>query len=321
VWPNYHWPNVVVLVLSSSLAVAVAYVVGFHSLRRLLFLDVLMSWNERPVSDVDDFFRTALTQSMKAVALYPTDAVRRRLQSHPRYHELSWSEPVLLDSETGADPAAFWVASDLEAWPINERSIACLARAVELPGSVVLVATAAPLALARAETRRAWARVLENYVAVELYEPSAAADGHAERPSPAQLERWWLECDPREQRVLQQLALSGYATPHPDNVPALKTLATRGLLDPETMTIAHPEMAELARRSVTPEDQQAWTEADRGTAWTALRVPLSTGVASLLAAVTLSKPELGMASALVPTLAASLPSVLKILVQMLAPRA
>jgi hypothetical protein len=140
------------------------------------------------------------------------------------------------------------------------------------------------------------------------------------RSNAATVMRWWCECSENERCVLAQLALNGYATPHPANVPALATLAAKGLLDANTMTILDPDLAELARRLVTPSEQQAWAQADRGTGWTALRVPLTTGVAALLAAVTISKPELGVASAVVPTLAASVPSVLKMLLQMMSPK-
>jgi hypothetical protein len=188
---------------------------------------------------------------------------------------------------------------------------------------VVVLSENDPLQEVPLDRKKAWASALERFELVELVAGRAESTPAPAPPAPcpSAVTRWWFECNDTERRVLAQLALGGFATPHPANIPALETLAARGLLDPATMTIAHDELADFARRATTPKDQRDWAEAGRGTAWTALRVPLSTGVAALLAAVTVTKPELGVASAVAPTLAAGLPSVLKILIEMINPKA
>ncbi len=77
-----------------------------------------------------------------------------------------------------------------------------------------------------------------------------------------------------------------------------------------------PIGADVVRSSVSRQQQETWQRADRGTAWQALRAPLVSAVVALFGAVAVSKPELGAASALVPTLAAGLPALLKLLLQM-----
>src|SRR6202012_4601122 len=90
-------------------------------------------------------------------------------------------------------------------------------------------------------------------------------------------------------------------------------LCERGLVHPETMTLASPELADFVRASKTNADLAAWQDADGGTAWNMVRVPLATGITALLVLLTNNNPELAATGALVPAIAAALPAILKVL--------
>jgi hypothetical protein len=320
---DYHWFNLGALLLIAAAALAASYAVGFQSLRRLLFLDVLMNWPQRKVEKVKELMLAKGDGcARKVLVLHPPQSVRDELRGDDRFQELSLSsDEAMKRSMSSRDK--HWLVSELGADLAGQGVAERLAIASNLPGTVVVLSANDPLQELPLDRKKVWASTLERFELVELVAddddstPAPAQDA----PCPATVTRWWFECNDTERRVLAQLALGGYATPHRANIPALETLAAKGLLDPATMTIAYDELAEFARRATTPKDQRDWAEAGRGSAWTALRVPLSTGVAALLAAVTVTKPEVGVASAVAPTLAAGLPSVLKILIEMINPKA
>jgi hypothetical protein len=129
----------------------------------------------------------------------------------------------------------------------------------------------------------------------------------------------WERCQSDEKCLVSQLAIDGYACPHPSSAPILKRLALRGLVDPHTLTLPS-RFAEYLRDHVSVDQLQALSSSDTVSVWSMIKVPLSTGLAVLLLLVGRSEPELAATGALVPTLAAGLPLTLKILATIASPK-
>jgi hypothetical protein len=317
---DYHWFTFSLLVMLAAGTLAAGYVVGFHSLKRLFFLDVLLRFKHGriPVGRFLEQLSSLRPASRKVLIFHASASARGALEQKAQV--LQGLSPA---TETEPAPPSPWLVADLGAWlpdPTGPQRLSALA---DQPRSVIVLASGDPIQEAPAELQRAWARALERFELVELMadaEPLLSTSDDQPAPHPASVARAWFESNETERRLLVQLAIGGCITPHPANVEPLKALAARGLLEPETLTILNDELACFARRATSKTEQDAWAAEDRGTAWAALRLPLTAGVGSLLTAVTISKPELGVASAIVPTLAAGLPTVLKILTQMIAPK-
>jgi hypothetical protein len=305
--------NLILLILITLAAIATAYVVAFHSLDRLFFIQQLGSWRSRKVPNVDGLLDSA--SSPKLLATYYGDEAIHQLRSNTAAAELT-------GSPSSNPNIKLWYVSDLLAWLKEPGGALKLEKALELAyhtsifvGSqprMLLFSTPGLLEKLPEGERRTVARLLSDYRDVDLRRGSDVTAV----PNQAMLESFWLESNSDERRVLGQLALDGYVNPHPANAPILESLVARGLLDSRTFTIRSEAFAELVATRVSDAEAKSWEEADKGSAWHALRAPLSTGVASLLAALTISKPELGVASALVPTLATGLPTIVKVLSQM-----
>ena len=164
----------------------------------------------------------------------------------------------------------------------------------------------------------AWVRALAQYRVL----PNACGVEPPLGSGHAIMEQAWRKCSEHERQVLSQLAIDEYVNPHANNGPVVERLVRRGILDCQTLTFANPDFAEMIRLSVTSEQRRAWEASDKNeNAWQAVRAPLLGLVVALFSAISLSKPELGAASAVVPTLAAGMPVVIQTLLQMLSPRA
>jgi len=313
---QYHWLSLFTLVLLAAAAAAAAYVAGYHSLKRLFFIDTLVALSQRTFG-VDEVMNLQRREEVgfprRALCLQTSALVRKELAASARQ---LLSEDETPNEEAADGQEALHVVVDFDALVEDPANAEGLRRLSTSAGSVVLLADADPLERIPEAQRPPWIAVLEPFKLVRLTAasgPRSDAASDEEHPSRGAVEQAWLESGDEERRCLTQIAIGGYATPHPANTCALLRLAARGLIHSETFTIIHEELAEHARQATSPEQQAAWAEADKSTAWAALRVPLTTGVASLLGALTMSNPELGFASAIVPTLTASLPTVLKLL--------
>jgi hypothetical protein len=309
----FHPFNLFMLILITLAAVAAAYVVSFRSLNRLFFVDLLGSWRSRKLPGLSALLSEAYPARM-LVTHYHDDALQELKDS-----------PVCAELKGSALPAAttrLWFVPDTEIWLTKHDGLAVLRQVlprVGEPGMPRLVLFAEPglLEALPEEQRREVAGLLSQFADVDLRRGGFAGG----EPNEVTLESWWLESSPDERRVLGQLAIDGYVNPHPANRTIIEALAARGLLDERTFTIYSEQFARLVAQRIQDSDTKAWEAADKGSAWNALRLPLSTGVASLLAALTVSKPELGVASALVPTLATGLPSIVKLIIEMATPKA
>jgi len=154
--------------------------------------------------------------------------------------------------------------------------------------------------------------VLENFE-VRAFRPRVEPRLVGEAATSAACFRAWSRSDADEKRILSQIAIDGFACPHPMNEPILERLCARGLISCETMKLASDEFAAFIRRSSSIAELQAWQDMEGGSGWTLLRVPLATGVAALIAALSASRPELGATGAVPPTVAVAMAALAKVL--------
>lgn len=329
---QYRPFNLVALILIAAAALAATHAAGFHSLRRLFFLDLLRKLRDARADAAALFSPQTRARSgpRRVFVTFPSEAVREVIHRDQEWTllDLTVDEQPWMDSSR-----SHLLVDELAAVMNNPAAVVRLRRAKQSQAHLVILSQVDPIRSALPELRHPWSVALQGFEFVELCVDAEAGELEASpsslevsgrtaptAPTAAQVARWWLESDAEERRILGQLAIGGYVTPHPANVPTLRSLVARDLLDCESMTILSPELERYTREVTSPQDQAAWADSDRNSAWMALRVPLSTGVAALFVAVTMAKPELGAASAIVPTLTAGLPTVLKVLAQMVSPK-
>jgi hypothetical protein len=206
----------------------------------------------------------------------------------------------------------------------DEALLECISVAASEPGDLVLLANAEPFRAVPKHLAGRWARALEGFEtvrAIEGRQPRPAL-GASLDPGPltprtmsrARYERLWEESDETERRVLGQLAVDGYANPTPENGETLDQLVARGIISQNTLTLENEPLRRFIRSKVSSVELDAWQQSDGGSVWNTVRVPLATSVAAALAIFGSSAPELTATSAaLVPTIAAGVPAILRIL--------
>jgi hypothetical protein len=288
--PPFGWGRLVVLFLVFAGFFGGALAVAFFSMKRLFFMRQLQHGS----STTKNLVAQLSEPGTKSVVLFPGP----RLESELR--QLGFGEDehrrLIVVLESAYDNAA--LAQQIGAARSGSETVVVLAS--------IDLAQRAP-----AEHRDMWLKALKDF---KLFREQAPL--LTDEAGKAALLRAWLDSDDRERRALAQLTLDGYVNPHDASRETIDHLLRRGLLDPDTLTIASPDLKDVIAGNLTAQERQRWSDADQGSAWHALRAPLSSVVVALFGAVTISKPELGMASALVPTLAAGLPTVLRVLLQM-----
>jgi hypothetical protein len=120
----------------------------------------------------------------------------------------------------------------------------------------------------------------------------------------------WPKCDADEKRVLSQIALDGYANPHPNTALVLEGLAKKGLVDSSTLAIPRKAFVDYILSTLGPAELEQLASSEKNTSWTAMRGFLVAALAELLTAL---QPSLGAATATVPALAAAIPMLLRML--------
>lgn len=127
---------------------------------------------------------------------------------------------------------------------------------------------------------------------------------------------WDLADTDDKRHVLVALATTGIATPHPRLECAMRELAEAGLLQPHDLQLARIDVdgVDLSERlrDLHARGGIPLSEPPSGT-WETVRMPLLTTLVVLIAALGASEPELGATGLLVPTLAAALPALLRVL--------
>ena len=117
---NFHWFNLVLLVLIALAAIATAYVVAFHSLNRLFFVELLGSWRSRKVPSIAALL--AEPGPARMLATYYDDEAVSLLRAHPGCAELT--------TLSAANPRVeLWFVPDFLSW-------------LEKPGGVAAFETA-----------------------------------------------------------------------------------------------------------------------------------------------------------------------------------
>jgi hypothetical protein len=179
--------------------------------------------------------------------------------------------------------------------------------------TVLLLARVDPLPRLAAAARERWTRVLRGF---EVKRGRVESDGTLENCGKATAifyDRWTASTED-ERRTLAQIAIDGHPSPHPAVAPVLEQLCARGLLDATTLAIVSEPFADFVRSAASQPEFDVWAETDaEETPWTLLRAPLTTGVTALLVILNSSHLEFAATGALVPTIAAALPAVLKLL--------
>jgi len=278
------------------------------SLRRLFFLKLLSEQREPSTANACWLLDAKGRSERRLVLLlHPTPNLREELEraaSVVNFAQLSTAQ--LAAKEDGQ----LWLLPDLEAHLEDATMAARIAAAAVHAKRLVLFSEVDPLRRSKPELLEAWADALRCFREEEL---AVVMSSTEQRPSTAMMTAWWRDSDDDERRVLWQLAVEGYTNPHPANFPALKHLVGRGLLRADKLTIENAAFADYISHATSADDARRWQDAGEDTTWQSIRVPLTTAVAALLTALAASKPELGIASALVPLATVGLPSLLRIL--------
>jgi hypothetical protein len=282
-------------ILGFALFAMLATILSFHSLKRLLFLDILEA-----------------RKTWRAVASEERLLVLFRIEGMPAaLAEKGWLD---LACESVGDDQCGFIQVDVQspdAAQLRDKVVAA-----ETARQLMVLSQVDILRRAPASERDKWAEALRDFRTFAYIAPSPFADLEC---TPG-LDEWaplmaslWTESDDDERRVLTQLAIDGYANPHPANVPTIIHLRGRGLLDPETLAVCSPEFARFIRNSVSIADLQKWDGQDGDSAWNAMRVPLSAAVVLLLGFAGISAPQLAAVGPMIPTLAAGLPTLARVL--------
>jgi hypothetical protein len=317
---RWSWPIFVVLVFVALTAGANA--VAYQTVQRLFFTDVLVERKAALAVKTrlsPDLLARELSQAKQAriLLLHPPPDLAAKLRADPRVAALAEA------ASPCAPPKAVTFVADLEPLLGHSARTERLREAIATEPVLLVLSSVDPLRQGAPEQRRMWALTLKDFRVVNgpgRSPPSPPKLAHAlipgEQPSEAAFMHEWAVSDDDEQRVLAQLAIDGYASPHPRNAPTLRHLAARGLLEPDTLTLRDDDFRDFLRRTVSSDDLHAWQAAETTLAWRAVRVPLSAGVAILLALLGVSRPDLAETSALLPPIAAGLPVLLRVLASM-----
>jgi hypothetical protein len=263
--------------------------------------------NEQLACKADRLLEDDANRQRFAVVFHPTESLRARLRGAFQCRDFMGLKPEQLENP---DADTIWLIADLHGLLEQPEAADRLARYAPKSPRFILLCDVDPLRHLPAPLRDAWTAALQVF---RKSDGSCSGADALLRPTTAMMTAWWKTCDDDERRVLGQLALDGYTNPHPANIPAIKQLVERGFLRADKLTITSSTFADFVRHSLGSDEIRKWEDAAESSAWQSIKVPLGTGVAALLTALAASKPELGVASALVPLATVGLPSLLRIL--------
>jgi hypothetical protein len=260
--------------------------VAFYSIKRMFFLDVLDVRPGSTRSRVNDWSSNSEPGPRRLFILFPSP-----LPQPP-------PEALVLSAvDVTEDEKAVTTLVEVERRAASDKAL--------------VLAGVDPLRRAPESLRPRWARALAGFTLVRGPGRSNSSPSDASRFDD------WNASDADEQRVLAQLAIDGHVSPDPTNLPILRHLQGRGLLDPDTLRIKDPAFAGFVATSVGPDRMRAWEAADTDVAWGILRVPLLTGVGLLVLLVSQIRPELASGGALlIPPLVGGLPAALRLIASM-----
>lgn len=282
---HYEWPALIGLCVVFAGFLLAAVLILHKSLDHLLFLSQLSGPSAKSLRELLATRKRLLVLATSELAQAASEQLK--LEALPLH---TASTPPVGSAGPG------WYVCDL--LTLSESELAQLERALATPlEPLVLFSASDWLRLSDPALRQRWALRLRGFGHID---PLACTLEWSD----SQLVTMWSECDDDERRLLAQLALHAYVTPHPSNVTALRHLADRGVLDPRTLTIANLEIARFVHTNVSPQALSALESKAEGDSWHVVRVPLSTGVAVLLMCIGVSQPQLAAAGVAVPSLVA-----------------
>jgi hypothetical protein len=318
---NWGWPALVVALFAALTAGANA--ISYQSIQRLFFTDVLTerrgAWAVKGRLTPDALARElAPSRRARILVLHPPCDLSAKLRQDPRFARLNE-----LDSPC-KPPTTIAFVADLEPLLATPIWADRLLEAAETEPSLLVLCSVDPLRQGPTEQRRTWAMALKDFRVVggpgrpipTLADKNTHGILPGEQPSEAAYMHEWTTSDDDEQRVLAQLAIDGYASPHPRNAPTLRHLTARGLLDADSLTLRDDDFRDFLRRTVSSDDLHVWQARETALAWRAVRLPLSAGVTILLVLLGVSRPDLAETGALLPPVVAGLPVLLRVLAAM-----
>jgi hypothetical protein len=316
---EYNLTTLTLLLGLFAVFLLAAHTVAFHSMRRLFSLDVIARWQRTTAVSMAALLQEAANPARgrpgrKRLILYPPPELLSALKTSE-----AWSD---LNAAAGNMGRARYV-QNLTDVLADEAALQRIAAAASSPGNVILLASADPFRRLPEQLTARWAQALEPFEVVRAIDirdqPSSAGDspGSPETPAPmsrARCERLWEESDEAERRIMGQLAIDGYANPAPENIDTLQQLTARGIIGKHNLTFASESFGRFVRSKLSISELDRWQQADGGSVWNTVRVPLMASVAAAVAIFGTSAPELtATGAALVPTIAAGFPVLLRIL--------
>ena len=310
---DYDWLRVTTLLATFVVFGLFAHWIAYRSIRRLFFVDVLarlrrggpaLSWE-------------SLVQSNDPkLVLFPPKSFFDNIPS------------ICKDGSRTTEPLekGQWAyvrdIKDLLAGKDDPQRIGELLK----DGRVLLFSSVDPWRRLQGPERTAWADVLvacrvivcDPEIRAKSTQPTGeddALDGEREEvvPSEAAFVRQWNDSDEDERRVLTQLAIDHYASPHRDNCATMGHLARRGLLDPCSLGIRDRHFGAFVRAQMSAADLDLIERAEGPNAWKTLRLPLATAGSALLAMLAVGSPELQATGIIFPAVFAATQVVLRAL--------
>ncbi|HTV18579.1 MAG TPA: cache domain-containing protein [Polyangiaceae bacterium] len=307
---EYDVATLVLLLALFGVFLTCAHTAAFHSMRRLFALDVIARWQRTPPVDLEellhDLGNAARGRSgRKLLVVYPPSQMLSTLRANNGWTELG---------SGGSGGASRYVPNLIDVLN-DDATLQLVATAARAPGSLIVLASADPFRRLSDPLAARWAQALEPFDTVRSIGASAAAT-----PAPlsrARCERLWEDSDEAERRMMGQLAIDGYANLAPENTDTVEQLTARNIFGKHNLTFANPSFARFVRTKISASDLDTWDQSDGGSLWSTVRVPLATSVAAAVAIFGSSAPELtATGAALVPTIAAGFPTVLRVLLSL-----
>jgi hypothetical protein len=211
------------------------------------------------------------------------------------------------------DQGTLLMIEELDAVFDSDAVLSGLEQALAQGLQIVVFSHVDPLAAPPSERRDRWLALFARFSCLH-----GTHYNHVRADSPAAIALAWAASTRDEKRVLAQLAFDGHASPSRQNLPVMRSLVTRGLLDPGTFELTHLALRDYVRGKSSTAELREQEAKDGGSPWNMLRVPIVTAVLVLLAGVGQREPD--AATLALPGLALSVPLMLRALISVASTR-
>ncbi|MBN2715026.1 MAG: hypothetical protein JXX14_04170 [Deltaproteobacteria bacterium] len=131
----------------------------------------------------------------------------------------------------------------------------------------------------------------------------------------AQLCALWNRCDSAQRMLLYKLTFDDILPPHPDNSETIKDCVASRILCPHRLDFTSEEIRQFVEHQINEDVMQKLNADKSDSIWNTIKAPLYTAVGLVVTALlfVFQDTEMAAASAAAPTVAITLPIVLKIL--------